>query len=134
MEDTWKIQNSIHYIEKNLCENMKLEEIAKQSYFSEYHFHRLFRKIIGVSVMEYIRNRRLTEAAMELTETEEKITGIALKYQFSSEESFSRAFKKLYGISPRMYRNTTREVTCHRKANIRQTGSKLSSTRCCLAA
>lgn len=88
------IQKSIDYIEKHLSEALKLDEIAKQSHFSEFHFDRLFHKTVGVSVMEYVRKRRLSEAAIELIETDEKITDIALKFQFSSEESFSRAFKK----------------------------------------
>ena len=106
MNNKPQIQNSIDYIEKHLCESIKLREIARQSHFSEFHFHRLFRKAVGATVMEYIRNRRLSEAATELADTEEKITNIAFKYQFSSEESFSRAFKKLKGLSPREYRNT----------------------------
>lgn len=113
-----QIQKSIDYIEKHLCENIKLDEIAKQSYFSEFHFHRLFSKSTGTSVMEYIRKRRLSEAAAELAETDEKITDIAFKYQFNSEESFSRAFRKLYGASPREYRNIRREISRCEKANV----------------
>lgn len=99
-----KIQNSIDYIENNLSEELKLNDIAKQSYFSGFYFHKLFRKFTGTSVMEYVRNRRLAEAASDLVKTGEKITDIAFKYQFSSEESFSRAFKRIYGMSPRKYR------------------------------
>jgi AraC family transcriptional regulator len=106
MSDKLKIQRSIDYIEKHLCENIKLNEIAKQSYFSKYHFHRLFRKTTGASVMEYIRRSRLTKAARDLSETNEKIINVAVKYQFGSTETFSRAFKKMYGIGPREYRNT----------------------------
>lgn len=101
-----EIQHSVDYIEKHLCDDIKLNEIARQSHFSEFHFHRLFSKAVGTSVMEYVRLRRLNEAANELTETTEKITDIALKYQFSSAESFSRAFKRIYGKSPREYRIT----------------------------
>lgn len=104
MNSNLQIINSIDYIEKHLCENIKLSEIAKQSHFSEFHFHRLFHKTVGISVMEYVRKRRLAEAARELTDTGEKITNIALKYQFSSSESFSRAFRKVYGVGPRDYR------------------------------
>ena len=106
MSDKVKVQNSIDYIEKHLCENIKLSEIAKQSYFSEYYFHRLFRKTTGASVMEYIRKRRLTKAARDLAETDEKVINVAVKYQFGSTEAFSRASKRMYGMSPKEYRNT----------------------------
>lgn len=130
MNNKLRIQKSIDYIEIHLCDDIKLAEIAKQSYFSEFHFNRLFKKATGTSVMEYVRERRLSEAATELTEAKEKITDIALKYQFSSEESFSRAFKKRYGTSPRYYRNIQKETSCCLQEN----GRILSSTILCMAA
>ncbi len=111
MDHKLQIKKSMDYIEKHLCENIKLDEIAKQSHFSQFHFHRLFRKVVGTSVMKYVRKRRLSEAAIELVETDEKITSIAFKYQFSAEESFSRAFKRFYGTSPRDYRNNSRKIS-----------------------
>lgn len=116
MTDKLKIQKSIDYIEKHLCESLKLGDIAKQSHFSEFHFHRIFRKTTGKTVMEYVRERRLSEAAKELEETDEKITDIAFKYQFSSEEVFSRTFKKFYYTSPRNYRNDANGITMCRAA------------------
>ena len=118
MGSKMQIRNSVDYIEKHLCESMKLGEIAKQSHFSEFHFHRLFHKAMGISVMEYVKKRRLSEAASELAETDAKITDLAFKYQFSSEEAFSRAFKKLYGASPRYYRNARREISGAIKAGM----------------
>lgn len=134
MENKLQIQNSIDYIEKHLCENIKLDEIARQSYFSEFHFHRLFRKAVGTSVMEYVRKRRLSLAAKELAETGEKITNIAFKYQFNSEESFSRAFKRLYGTSPRNYRNTIGKSAGCGKVNTIIKGSNSNCTKLCRAA
>ncbi|ATW27925.1 helix-turn-helix transcriptional regulator [Candidatus Formimonas warabiya] len=128
MDNKLKIQNSIDYIEKHLGEKIKLDQIAKQSYFSEFHFHRLFREAIGTTVMNYIRTRRLSEAARELVKTDAKITDIAFKYQFSSEESFSRAFKKLYGTTPRNFRKTEREIYCSKKSNTITKGPKIFSS------
>ncbi len=134
MDHKRQIQNSIDYIEKHLCESITLNEIAKQSHFSEFHFQRLFRKAVGVSVMEYVRTMRLSEAAKELAETDEKITHIAFKYQFSSEESFSRAFKRLYGSSPRDYRYTLGRYVDRRKTNAFNKGSNSITTTLCRAA
>ncbi|SHK55080.1 helix-turn-helix transcriptional regulator [Desulforamulus aeronauticus] len=134
MDHKLQIQNSIDYIEKHLCESITLNEIAKQSHFSEFHFQRLFRKAVGVSVMEYVRKMRLSEAAKELAETDEKITNIAFKYQFSSEESFSRAFKRLYGSSPRDYRYTLGRYADRRKTNAAKKGSNSITTTLCRAA
>ncbi|WP_255298470.1 AraC family transcriptional regulator [Brevibacillus dissolubilis] len=54
--------------------------------------------------MDYIRKRRLSQAAQELVESDQKIMEIALTYGFSSHEAFDRAFKKMFGITPRQYR------------------------------
>lgn len=98
------IKNSIEYIEHNLNKKIELKDLADKVFLSKYHFHRVFRSIVGEPVGEYIRKRRLMEAASELFCTDDKIIDIALKYQFSSQESFTKAFKKLYGIPPREFR------------------------------
>jgi len=115
------IQNSIDYIENNLSEKIELNSLAKRSYFSQFHFHRLFHKFVGESIMDYVRKRRLSEAAKDLKVTDLKINEIALFYQFNSQESFSRAFKKNYGITPREYRKTAREIAIFKKAHVLET-------------
>lgn len=124
MDPKMKIQDSIDYIEENLCEKIKLSDVAKKSYLSEFYFHRLFHAIVGDPLMEYVRKRRLSEAAGDLVKTEEKITEIALKYQFSSQESFSRAFKRAYGIAPREYRNHKGNIALYAKANVPEMGAQ----------
>ncbi|MBN1926464.1 MAG: effector binding domain-containing protein, partial [Prolixibacteraceae bacterium] len=65
-----------------------------------YHFIRLFQSITGYSPKNYIQQRKLSEAAVELRDTNKKITDIAYDYQFGSPESFTRAFRKHFNINP----------------------------------
>jgi AraC-like DNA-binding protein len=105
------IKKSIEYIENNLNKKIELQEIANKAFLSKYHFHRIFHATIGESVAEYVRRRRLIEAANELLNTENKIIDIALNYQFSTQESFTKAFKKFYGIPPKEFRKNRANVT-----------------------
>lgn len=105
------IKKSIEYIENNLNKKIELQEIANKAFLSKYHFHRIFHATIGESVAEYVRRRRLIEAANELLNTENKIIDIALNYQFSTQESFTKAFKKFYGIPPKEFRKNKANVT-----------------------
>lgn len=98
------IKKSIEYIENNLNKKIQLKELADKAFLSKYHFHRVFHSVVGEPVAEYIRKKRLEEAANELLTTENKIIDIALKYQFSNQESFTKAFKRLYGIPPKEFR------------------------------
>lgn len=105
------IKKSIEYIEHNLNNRIELKELADKVFLSKYYFHRIFHTIVGEPVAEYIRRRRLMEAANELLTTDNKIVDIALKYQFSSQESFSKAFKKYYKISPKQFRSNRNNIS-----------------------
>jgi AraC family transcriptional regulator len=79
-----------------------------------YHFHRIFRAMVGCPVGEYIRRRRLTRAGQRLIETKQRILDIAFESRFESQESFTRAFKQLYGVSPGEYRRNARCIILQR--------------------
>lgn len=111
------IKKSIEYIEHNLNNKIELKELADKAFLSKYHFHRIFHAAVGEPVAEYIRKRRLTEAANELLNTNNKIIDIALKYQFSTQESFTKTFKKFYGIPPKEFRKTRVNVTLMKSRN-----------------
>jgi len=112
------IKKSIEYIENNLNKKIQLEELADKAFLSKYHFHRVFHSVVGEPVAEYIRRKRLEEAANELLTTENKIIDIALKYQFSNHESFTKAFKRLYGIPPKEFRKNKMNLkTIHSRKN-----------------
>ena len=94
------IQNAINYIENNITENLDYNEIAKEATCSNFYFQRIFGILCGITLGEYIRNRRLTLAGSELSSSNLKIIDIALKYGYDSPESFTRAFIKFHGITP----------------------------------
>lgn len=94
------IQKAINYIEENLTRELDLEEIARQSFSSTFHFQRVFSILCGYTLGEYIRNRRLSLAGAELAAGNAKVIDIALKYGYDSPESFSKAFLKFHGVTP----------------------------------
>lgn len=123
LHESWAcIKKSIEYIENNLNKKIQLKELADKAFLSKYHFHRVFHSVVGEPVAEYIRKKRLEEAANELLTTENKIIDIALKYQFSNQESFTKAFKRLYGIPPKEFRKN--------KINLTTIHSRKNSTTC----
>ena len=99
-------QTSIDYIEEHLDEPLEIEEIAKRASLSPFYYQRIFGALCGMTVGEYIRARRMTLAAQELSGTDRRIIGIALKYGYDSPDSFARAFQKFHGVPPSKARET----------------------------
>ncbi len=95
------MNNALQYIEDNMTNDIKLEDIAKESYSSYFHFSRMFYMLSGINLGEYIRYRKLTLAANDLVTTNQKVIDIALHYGYTTPESFSKAFKKFHGVNPK---------------------------------
>ncbi|MVO98062.1 AraC family transcriptional regulator [Paenibacillus lutrae] len=114
-----RIQQSVQYIESHLQQDLQITDIASKAFYSAFHFQRLFHSITGFSVHQYIRRRRLTEAAVNLLEDRNSILEIALSYQYGSQEAFTRAFQSMFGLSPAQYRQTSfRDVQCQHAINL----------------
>lgn len=118
-----QVEKSIIYIEDNLNENIKVEEIAGAIGYSYYHFHRIFQALVGESVGNYLRKRRITRAAYDLIYTDKRIIDIAMYYRFESQEAFTRAFKTSYAVSPKVYRQNRLQQFLGEKKEL--TGIKL---------
>ena len=73
---------------------------------SPYYFQRLFKRLVKRTVFEYIRLRRLAQAAQDLQDSK-RIVDIAVEYGFSSHANFTRAFKDAYHITPEEYRSNS---------------------------
>ncbi len=100
MEWLKKLGAAIDYIEENLDKEISYDEAARIACCSTYYFQRIFSYVAGVSLSEYIRRRKMTQAAFDLQRTENKIIDVAYKYGYSSPTSFNRAFKSVHGIAP----------------------------------
>ena len=104
MDKLERIFQSIEFIENNLNREVSLKEVADQAYMSPYHFYRIFQAISGVNVGVYIRLRKLTNAAVSLTESSKRIIEISLESGYESQEAFTRAFKKQFRMTPAEFR------------------------------
>jgi len=95
-----ELNKLIEYIENHLEEPIKYEELARILGVNEYTMQRLFSLLCNISISEYIRNRRLSNAGFDLQSSDNKIIDIATKYQYDNATSFSRAFERFHGIKP----------------------------------
>ena len=94
------LNNAIDYIENNLDKEISYEEAARIACCSTYYFQRMFSYVAGISLSEYIRRRRMSQAAFELQRTDKTVLEVALKYGYTSPTSFNRAFQRVHGINP----------------------------------
>lgn len=94
------IQNAINYIEEHLTEEIDYDEVAKEAACSNFYSQRIFGILCGMTLGDYIRNRRLTLAGNELVTADCKVIDVALKYGYESPESFTRAFRGFHGVTP----------------------------------
>jgi AraC family transcriptional regulator len=104
MDSSYHIQKALDYIEENLKQKLHLDELADIANFSAWHFHRVFFALTGITVGEYVRRRRMSEASRELVYTAKSLKLIAAEYQFKSQEAFTRTFKSCCGITPGLVR------------------------------
>ncbi len=97
--------DTIDYIERVLNDEIDEKQVAYLSGYSFAMFSRLFSILTDMTLSEYIRNRRLSEAAILLRETDKKIIDIAMNYGYESPDSFTTAFKNIHGYTPSEVRN-----------------------------
>jgi len=95
-----RTQDVIEYIEDNIADDIDINVLAKLMYCSKHDFQRIFSYLVDVPLSEYVKNRRLTLAGLEIRDGKEKVIDIPLKYGYESHSSFSRSFKEFHGITP----------------------------------
>jgi AraC family transcriptional regulator len=98
------------YIQEHLDEDLALDQLARLAHFSPFHFHRIFKGLVGEGVIEYVRRLRLESAAVALKTTDRAVTQVALDAGYTAHEAFTRAFRQLFGVSPSQFRAGKRQT------------------------
>ena len=100
-----QFNRTMDYLEQQLTGEVDMKRFQQLSGYSYPLFSRLFSILADMTLAEYLRNRRLSEAVIDLRESSEKVIDIALKYGYDSADAFSAAFKKFHGATPSEVRN-----------------------------
>lgn len=113
------VQHMQDYIESHLHEFISLRMLADVANYSPWHSARIFKELTGKTPFEYIRDLRLSRAAMKLRDTDSRIIDVAFDFVFDSHEGFTRAFSKKFGISPKDYCKRTPPLKLFMPSRIR---------------
>ena len=104
MEWLTGIRTAIEYMEEHLEDDISAQDVADRVYLSSFFLQRGFALMTGFGIGEYLRSRRLYQAALDLKETDDKIIDIALRYCYDTPESFAKAFSRFHGATPTQVR------------------------------
>ena len=100
-----QFNQTMYYLEQQLTGEVDMKRFQQLSGYSYPLFSRIFSIMADMTLAEYLRNRRLSEAVTDLRGSTEKVIDIALKYGYESADAFSSAFKKFHGETPSEVRN-----------------------------
>ena len=104
MEWLTGIRTAIDFMERHLEENVSVQDVADRVFLSPFFLQRGFTLMTGYGIGEYLRSRRLYQAALNLRETEDKVIDIAFRYCYETPESFTKAFSRFHGATPSQVR------------------------------
>lgn len=101
-----RLDKVCRYIDDNLEHPIRLEQLARIAHCSPFHFQRQFKTHIGLNPAQYVQNKRLRRAMLQLANRPTlSVTDIAFEAGFDFAESFSHTFKKRFGVTPTEFRN-----------------------------
>lgn len=105
MENVQILIDAMEYIECNLTESIKTEDIANHLFCSKSSLEKLFKYVNNISIRDYMIRRRMSKAAKEIAQNPSKsLLKIGIEYGYGSNEAFTRAFQSVWQISPSEFR------------------------------
>jgi len=113
------VQHMQDYIEEHVEDFISLRMLADVANYSPWYSARIFKELTGKTPFEYIRDLRLSKAALKLRDTDSKIVDVAFDFVFDSHEGFTRAFSKKFGMTPKDYCKRTPPIQLFMPTRIR---------------
>lgn len=105
-----RILRVLVHIQGRLDHALDLDELARVAHFSPYHFHRIFRGMVGESVAGHVRRLRLERAAWRLKSTATPVTQLAFEAGYETHEAFTRVFRAMFDQPPSRFREVHRRI------------------------
>lgn len=94
------VQKMLRWVEDNLRGEPTLLELSRQVGYSPWYCSSMFHQIYGCTLRSYVARKWLTQAAIELRDSQRRVLDIALDWGFSGQEALARAFREKFGLSP----------------------------------
>jgi AraC family transcriptional regulator len=111
-----RMHRVLEAIDQRLDQPLDLASLAAEAHFSPYHFHRVFAAWMGETLGDYLRRRRVEQAASRLAaQPRLSVLQAALAVGFGSGEAFTRAFKARFGCAPSVWRSQRLDHAADRK-------------------
>lgn len=104
MEQEGIVLNIIDYLDNNLTEEITIDSIVGKFHFNRFYLMKMFKKVTGLTIFEYVNQKKITDSLDDIVNTDDRILKIALKHGFNSQEYYSETFTKVLGISPSEFR------------------------------
>lgn len=103
----------LDFIDAHLDEALDLDRLSHEAALSKFHFHRLFRALVGLPVHRYVQLARMKRSSWRLAfRDQDSVTAIAMDAAYEAPEAFARAFRKQFGQSPSAFRDSPDWVRC----------------------
>lgn len=99
------ICNILNYVSKNITEKITIHDLENRFYYNRYYIMKLFKKEIGLTVIEYINSIRIYNSILQIKNENKSLLNIALNNGFYSLEYFSETFKQITKLNPQKFKN-----------------------------
>lgn len=110
-------------------ESLSLEAMEAHTGYSRFYLNRIFSEVTGCTIHRYIMERRLTEAARKLVETDKTIVEISCEADYQSQQAFTLAFRRVYGCTPMAYRERKHFTPLREQTKQKKAGNTACRTR-----